>query len=78
MKLQAQYNRITIISTFFTLLIAAAGYYFMLRYVLINQLDESLKVEEAELYDYVKKYDKLPAPTVYKDQRISFEQTDIA
>ena len=73
MKLQAQYNRITIISTLLILLIAAAGYYFLLRYVLISQLDEALKVEEAEIHDYIKKHDGLPAPTVYKDQRISFE-----
>jgi signal transduction histidine kinase len=76
MKLQTQYNKITILSTFFILLIAAIGYYFLLRYVLISQLDVALKVEEAEIYDYVKKYDKLPAPTVYKDQRISFKQTN--
>lgn len=75
MKLQAQYNRITIVSTLFILLIAAGGYYFLLRYVLINQLDEDLKIEEAEIYDYVKKHDSLPAPTAYQDQRISFEPT---
>ncbi len=73
MKLQAQYNRITIISTLFILLIAAIGYYFLLRYVLTNQLDEALKVEEVEIYDYIKKHDTLPAPTVYKDQRTNFE-----
>lgn len=78
MKLQAQYNRITIISTFLILLIAAAGYYFLLRYVLISQLDESLKVEEAEINDYIKKHNGLPPPTVYKDQRISFEPTSQA
>lgn len=75
MKLQAQYNRVTVVSTFFILLIAAAGYYFLLRYVLINQLDEDLKVEEAEINDYIKKHDSLPAPTAYKDQLISFELT---
>ncbi|MEO6611518.1 MAG: HAMP domain-containing sensor histidine kinase [Chitinophagaceae bacterium] len=72
MKLQAQYNRITIISSLFILLLAAAGYYFLLRYVLIRQLDESLKVEEVEIYDYIRKHGSLPAPTVFKDQRISF------
>src|SRR5690242_16561788 len=75
MKLQAQYNRITIISTLFILLLAAAGYYFLLRYVLTSQLDEALKVEEVEIYDYIAKHNSLPAPTVYKDQRISFEAT---
>jgi signal transduction histidine kinase len=73
MKLQSQYNRITITITLFILLIAAIGYYFLLRYVLISQLDEALKVEEVEIYDYIKKYDSLPEPTDYKDQRISFK-----
>jgi len=76
MKLQTQYNRITVISTIFILLIAAVGYYFLLRYVLINQLDEALKVEEVEIQDYIKKHNKLPEATVYKDQRIAFEKTD--
>lgn len=76
MKLQAQYNRITVISTIIVLLIAAIGYYFLIRYVLIGQLDGSLKVEEVEIYDYIKKHNKLPEATVYKDQRIAFEKTD--
>ncbi len=75
MKLQSQYNRIAVISTLFILLIAAFGYYFLLRYVLINQLDEALKVEEVEIEDYIKKFNKLPEATVYKDQRIAFETT---
>ena len=75
MKLQVQYNRATIISALVILLIAAAGYYFLLRLVLINQLDETLKVEEVEIYDFIHKNNSIPAPTVYKDQRISFEST---
>lgn len=73
MKLQVQYNRITIISTLVILLIAAVSYYFLLRYVLVSQLDEALKVEEAEIVDHIKEQNNLPPPTVYKDQRISFE-----
>ncbi len=76
MKLQSQYNRITVISTLSLLLIAAIGYYFLLRYVLINQLDEALKVEEVEINDYIKKYQQLPEATVFKDQRIAFEASD--
>jgi len=73
MKLQAQYNRITIFSTLVVLLIAAVSYYFLLSYVLVSQLDEALKVEEAEIVDHIKEQKNLPPPTVYKDQRISFE-----
>src|SRR5262245_24895520 len=76
MKLQAQYNRITIFSSFIILLIAAIAYYFLLRYVLIDQLDNALKVEEVEIYDYIKNYDTLPPATVYKDQHISFEPAE--
>ena len=40
MKLQAQYNKISIVSTMLVLVIAGAGYYFLLQYVLKKQLDE--------------------------------------
>src|SRR5262245_50489845 len=74
MKLQAQYNKVTIISSIVVILIAAIGYYFLLRYVLIAELDEALKVEEVEIQDYIKKNNALPDATVYKDQRIEFEK----
>ena len=74
MKLQARFNRITIISTLVILLVTAASYYFLLHYVLIGEMDEELKEEEQEVFDYIKKYDKLPEPSVYKDQRITFEK----
>lgn len=76
MKLQTRYNRITILSTFFALLIAGIGYYFLIHYVLIKQLDAALKVEEVEIHDFIKKHNSLPEATVYKDQRIEFEKTD--
>ena len=45
MKLQAQYNKISIASSVLVLLVAGAGYYFLLNYVLKDQLDETLRVE---------------------------------
>lgn len=76
MKLQLRYNRITIISTLVVLALAAIGYYFLIRYVLIDQLDEALRVEEVEIHDYIARHNKLPEATIYKDQRIAFEKTD--
>lgn len=76
MKLQRQYNKASFISIISVLLIAAAGYYFLIRYVLLEQLDEALKVEEVEILDHVQKYNKIPEATIYKDQRITFEKTD--
>lgn len=77
MKLQARYNRTTIATTLLVLLTAAIGYYFLIHYVLIKQLDEDLKIEEVEIHDHISKFDMLPEATDYKDQRISFVKTDL-
>jgi signal transduction histidine kinase len=76
MKLQAQYNKISIASSVLVLLIAGAGYYFLLNYVLKDQLDETLRVEQAEIQDFIKTNHSLPPATTYKDQRIEFKKSD--
>ncbi len=73
MKLITKYNRVNIIATIAVLLAASVCYYFIVRYVLIQQLDNTLKVEEAEILNYVKQTNRLPAPTDYRDQHTSFE-----
>jgi signal transduction histidine kinase len=77
MNLQAQYNKVALIATILTLMVAAFGFYFLLRYVLNKQLDDALRVEEAEIHDYIRKNNRLPDATVYKDQRIEFRRTEI-
>ncbi len=76
MKLQAQYNKISIASTILVLLIAGAGYYFLLQYVLKDQLDETLRVEQVEIQDFIQTHHLLPQATTYKDQRIEFKKSD--
>src|SRR5258705_1569977 len=78
MKLQAQYNKISIASTILVLLIAGAGYYFLLQYVLKDQLDEALRVEQVEIQDFIQTNHSLPPATTYKDQRIEFKKSDKA
>ena len=78
MKLQAQYNKISIVSTILVLVIAGAGYYFLLQYVLKEQLDETLRVEQVEIHDFIQTNHSLPPATTYKDQRIEFKRTDKA
>jgi signal transduction histidine kinase len=78
MKLQAQYNKISIASSIIVLLIAGAGYYFLLHYVLEDQLDETLRVEQVEIQDFIRTNHSLPPATTYKDQRIEFNKTDKA
>ena len=78
MKLLAKYNRINIIITISVLLISSICFYIMIRHVLINQLDEDLKLEEQEIVDFVKINNKLPDPSNYEDQQIEFrDATDI-
>lgn len=73
MKLLAKYNRINILVTISVLLISSICFYIMIRHVLLNQLDEDLKVEEQEIVDFVKINNKLPDPSSYEDQQIEFK-----
>jgi signal transduction histidine kinase len=76
MKLQARYSQATIISSIIVLLIAGIGYYFLLHYILNKQIDQALRVEEVEIYDYIGKKHSLPEATTFKDQRIRFEKAN--
>ena len=77
MKLQTKFNRATITVTIIVLLIASVAYYFFIRYILISQLDQSLIVEEVEVYHHVQVNGKLPAESHFGDQRIVFEEVTI-
>jgi signal transduction histidine kinase len=46
--------------------------------VLIHQLDDTLKIEEAEIMNHVKTRDRLPEPANYRDQQISFTPSPAA
>jgi two-component system sensor histidine kinase QseC len=60
MKLFTRYNRINIAATIITFLIGSIAFYFVLQYVLIRQLDQTLRVEQQEIVDHVKLHDQLP------------------
>jgi signal transduction histidine kinase len=78
MKLQTQYNKISIASSIFVLLIAGAGYYFLLQYLLKEQMDKTLRVEQVEIQDFIRNKNALPPATTYKDQKIEFIKSDKA
>ncbi len=73
MKLFTRYNRINLLSTVIIFLLASGAFYFLLRYILISQVDEDLKIEQHEIEIYAGKYAKLPEPLPVKDQKISFQ-----
>ena len=72
MKLQTKYNRATISAAVFVLIVGSISYYFLLRYVLIKEVDDALRVEEQEIIDYVRVHHKLPQASHYHDQQIQF------
>ena len=74
MKLLSRYNRTSFLATILVLLVSGVCYYFMVRYVLLHQLDKDLKVEEQEINDYVKANNALPKASVERDQETSFTQ----
>ena len=73
MKLLTKYYRANIIATIIVVLLSSTCYYFMIHYILIEQLDDALKVEEQEVIDYVKEKGNLPEPSSYKDQQVYFK-----
>jgi signal transduction histidine kinase len=73
MKLFTQYSRVNIVASILALLVGSTGYYFTMRYVLIDQLDDTIRVEEAEILDNIRNRGVLPPPTDYHDQQVSYE-----
>ncbi|MGI8634503.1 MAG: sensor histidine kinase, partial [Segetibacter sp.] len=72
MKLLNKYNRANIFTAIVILLATSTAYYFIVRTILLQQLDRDLKVEEQEIYEYVKEKNTLPVASQYKGQEIKF------
>lgn len=73
MKLWSKYYRVNVVATIIVVLFSSIGYYFIIHYILLDQLDSSLKVEEQEVIDHVRKTGTLPPPSSYKDQEVYFK-----
>ncbi|MDB5119608.1 MAG: sensor histidine kinase [Sphingobacteriales bacterium] len=73
MKLLNRYSRVHIISAFIVMMLSSIAYYFIIQSILLRQIDKDLKVEEAEILDYIKLNNKLPLASDYKHQQIKFE-----
>lgn len=72
MRLFTKYSRVNILASVLALLIGSVGYFFAVRYVLLHQLDDSIRIEEDEILDNVAKNGQLPKPANYRDQQIAF------
>lgn len=76
MKLFTKYNRINVISTIIIFLLGCIAFSFLLRYVIISQLDEDLKIEKNEIINYVNRFNHLPAVIEVHDQYTTYKPVD--
>ncbi len=74
MKLLDKYNRISLITTILVIIITGFVYYFTISYILTDQVDKDLLVEENEISDYVKANKRLPQIFKSEDLKITFNQ----
>ncbi len=72
MKLLTKYNRINIIASIGIFIIGSVAFYFVLRHILVLQLDESLESEQQEIVQYSRQFNKLPAAIQTNDQQVYF------
>ena len=77
MKLFTKYNRINITATIFIFLAGSVAFYFVLDYVLIRQLDASLRSEKQEITEYIQEHQQLPEIQNTKEQWIQISKTDL-
>lgn len=72
MKLAAKYNRVTLIASIIVFVFTGVIYYSVIHYILTDQLDRDLAIEEDEIEAYVKTYGKLPLAGSFKEQKVSY------
>lgn len=75
MKLFTKYNRINITASVIIFIAGTFAFYFALRYVLIRQLDETLRTEQAEIRQFVNEHNELPEIVNTNDQQITVTKT---
>ena len=73
-ELASRYNRVNILTTVMVLLIAGVIYYIAISRILTGQKDKDLKVEEQEIFEYVRLNNQLPQTFQSDDQQITFTQ----
>src|SRR5256885_13655795 len=73
MKLFTKYNRINVLSTVIIFLLGCIAFSLLLRYVIIRQVDEDLKIEKNEIVTYVNHFNQLPSVIEVKDQYTTYQ-----
>jgi len=73
MKLLDKYNRISLLTTIVVIIVTGFIYYFTISYILTDQVDKDLLVEENEIFEHVKLNHNLPEVFKSEDLKILFK-----
>ncbi len=73
MKLFTKYNRINLIVTVIIFLLGSIAFSFLLRYVVIKQIDEDLKIEKNEIVTFIRQHNHLPEVIKVHDQYTTYK-----
>ncbi|TCZ66301.1 HAMP domain-containing histidine kinase [Flaviaesturariibacter aridisoli] len=76
MKLLDRYSRINVGATIAIFLVAALALFVSLHYILLQQIDDDLRIEEREILLYVQKNGRIPESSSVDDQLIEFHAAD--
>jgi signal transduction histidine kinase len=78
MTLASTYQRFYLVLLGILLALGCVTYYLTIRYVLIHQVDNDLRVEQQEILDFARQHDSLPAPSHYRDQEMTWQTATVA
>jgi two-component system sensor histidine kinase QseC len=73
-KLFTKYNRVNIAASIIVFLVGCVAFYLVLHYILLKQLDVSLRSERNEIRQYVKEHDQLPEIENTREQQIAYAE----
>jgi len=76
MKLLTRYSQLNIAATIGIFLLGSCTFYFLLRYVLINELDSTLYTEQQEITEYAREHHALMEILPANDQFITYRMVD--
>ncbi|HMF73936.1 MAG TPA: hypothetical protein VK616_20785, partial [Flavitalea sp.] len=72
MKLFSKLYRLNLLATLSIFILSSVTYYFLIRFVVLDQFDENLQIERVEIEKYAARYHYLPEIIPVKDRLISF------
>jgi len=77
MKLFTRYSRINITATICVFVLGSIAFYFVLQYVLLRQLNETLRSEQQEISGYISLHDTLPEFENTRHQWVTLQPTQL-